>query len=81
MENNVNNVAEDAAQTPKESSRVVRIALTVLLCATIFGSGVLRSYQAGVENQAARIMHEVNNPATLAAAQHQIQWAKNIVKK
>jgi hypothetical protein len=75
MENNVENA------NVKDSSKAVRIVLMVVLCATIFASGVLRSYQAGVENQAARVMHEVNNPATIAATQHQIQWAKNMVKK
>ena len=75
MENNV-----EVVET-KDRSKGLRIALMVVLCLTIFASGVLRSYQAGVESQAQRVMHEVNSPAQLAAAQHQIQWAKNIVKK
>jgi hypothetical protein len=65
----------------KKDSKAARIALMVVLCATIFGSGVLRSYQAGVETQAKRVMADVNSPAALAAVQHQIQMAKNIVKK
>jgi hypothetical protein len=75
MENNVEVVEA------KDRSKGVRVALMVVLCLTIFASGVLRSYQAGVEDQAKRVMHEVNSPSQLAAAQHQIQWAKNIVKK
>jgi hypothetical protein len=72
MDNNV--------EVTKDSSKGLRIALMIMLCATIFGSGVLRSYQAGVESQARRVMAEVNSPAALAAVQHQIQWAKNIKK-
>jgi len=72
MDNNV--------EVTKDSSKGLRIALMIMLCATIFGSGVLRSYQAGVESQAKRVMAEVNSPAALAAVQHQIQWAKNIKK-
>ena len=64
----------------KDRTKGVRILLMVLLCVTLFGAGILRSYQAGVENQAQRVMHEVNSPAALAAAQHQIQWAKNLKK-
>jgi len=66
--------------TEKKSSKVLRVGLMVALCATIFGAGVLRSYQAGVESQAKRVMAEANNPVTLAALQHQYQLAK-VVKK
>jgi hypothetical protein len=64
----------------EKGSKAMRVALMVVLCATVFASGWLRSYQAGVENQAQRVMHEVNSPAALAAVQHQIQMAKNVKK-
>jgi hypothetical protein len=75
MENEVMNV-----EVQKDHTKPVRIALTLLLCLVVFGSGLLRSYQAGVTSQAAQVMREANNPAAIAAAQHQIQWAKNYQK-
>jgi hypothetical protein len=55
----------------------LRIVLTGLLCLAVFGAGLLRSYQMGVQTQAATVMHTANDPAAIAAAQHQIRWAKN----
>jgi hypothetical protein len=66
--------------TEKKTTKAARVALMTVLCLTIFASGVLRSYQAGVESQAKRVMADANNPVTLAALQHQIQTAK-LVKR
>ena len=57
--------------------KVLRVVLTGLLCLAVFGAGLLRSYQMGVQTQAANIMHAANDPAALAAAHHQINWANN----
>jgi hypothetical protein len=65
----------------KKSSKAIRVVLMIALCGAVFGTGVLRSYQAGVEMQAKQVMRQANDPAAVAAAQHQIQWAKNIVKR
>lgn len=60
--------------------KVTRVVLTGLLCLAVFGAGLLRSYQAGVQAQAAHIMRAANDPAAIAAAHHQINWAKNNAK-
>jgi anti-sigma regulatory factor (Ser/Thr protein kinase) len=57
--------------------KVLRVVLTGLLCLAVFGAGLLRSYQMGVQEQAANVMRSANDPAALAAAHHQINWAKN----
>jgi uncharacterized protein HemX len=64
------------AEVGKDTTKKLRIALMLVLCVVILGATVLRSYQAGVENQAKNSMRDANNHTAIAAAQKQIQSAK-----